>query len=73
MDIYHPSFLSNYNPFGPKVRNCKWDELPKEDIARPPLEMRHLQISLKKVKPSVAKNDLRMYQQWTREFGEDGV
>ena len=68
--ISQPSLFSI---FGSKTRNCKWDELPKEDIAKPVLEMRHLQTSLSKVKPTVAKSDLVKYQMWTKEFGEDGT
>lgn len=55
------------------TRKCKWDELPKEDLARPVARFEHFKASLTRMKPSVDRTYLKKYEQWTREMGESGV
>lgn len=50
-----------------------WDKLPPNDIAKPKSTQKHFLDSLKKIKPSVSPNDLRRYENWTREYGENGT
>ena len=49
-----------------------WDKLNPKELARPITKPIHFKLSLKKVKPSVSKNDIKQYINWTNEFGEDG-
>ena len=35
----------------------------------PPISYRHFKKSLKKTRPSVAQDDLKMYEEFNREFG----
>jgi vacuolar protein-sorting-associated protein 4 len=66
-----PSGLGSMFTFN--VRKCKWDELPKEDLARPVACARHFDVSLGQLRPSVDRKFLSRYDQWTREVGESGV
>ena len=56
-----------------QTRKCKWEDLPKNDLARPIARFEHFKDSLKRMKPSVDRTYLRRYEQWTREMGESGV
>ena len=54
------------------TRKCKWNELPKEDLARPMAHFDHFKASLQRIKPSVDKTYLDRYKKWTSEIGESG-
>jgi vacuolar protein-sorting-associated protein 4 len=56
----------------PAAEKKVWTELPPEQIAVPVATMAHFEKSLGKVKPSVGPGDLKKYEQWTQEFGEEG-
>lgn len=55
------------------TRKCRWEDLPKDDLARPIARFDHFKASLERMKPSVDRTYLKRYQQWTREMGESGV
>ena len=57
----------------PTARRCRWDELPKADLARPMTHFCHFVKSLQRVKPSVDHRFMNRYQEWTRQMGESGV
>lgn len=55
------------------ARSCTYDELPPDDIMRPVASIKHFRKSIMKVRPSVSKSDLKQYEKWTSEYGEDGI
>ncbi|KAK8866314.1 hypothetical protein M9Y10_009274 [Tritrichomonas musculus] len=55
------------------AKNCSWDELPANDIMRPIAGVKHFRKSIMKVRPSVSKSDLKQYEKWTKDYGEDGT
>jgi hypothetical protein len=42
-------------------------------LLAPPIERDDFLISLTKTKPTVALEDLRQYEHWTEEFGQEGA
>jgi vacuolar protein-sorting-associated protein 4 len=63
------------HPDGPGAVKTTVLEMPPDQLARlqpPPLSFRDFQIALHKVRPSVAQGDLKRFQDWTAEFGEEG-
>jgi vacuolar protein-sorting-associated protein 4 len=59
--------------FFSEVRNCRWDELPKDELARPIAHAAHFEASVSRLRPSVDKKFLARYESWTRELGESGI
>lgn len=55
------------------ARNCSWDDLPPDDVMQPVASLKHFRKSMMKVRPSVSKGDLKQYEKWTEEYGEDGT
>jgi vacuolar protein-sorting-associated protein 4 len=49
-----------------------WDRLPGSELASPVAVRRHFDDALKKTKPSVDQSDLVKYEDWTRDYGEEG-
>jgi vacuolar protein-sorting-associated protein 4 len=43
-----------------------------ELLFAPPVEQEDFMISLTKTKPTVAKEDLRVFEDWTEQFGQEG-
>jgi vacuolar protein-sorting-associated protein 4 len=54
-------------------RECRWDALPKEDLARPVAMLGHFKQSAKRLRPSVDRSFLARYDDWTKRLGEVGV
>lgn len=42
-------------------------------IQLPPTSLEHLQDACRQTKPTVSLNDLKQYEAWTQEFGQDGT
>jgi vacuolar protein-sorting-associated protein 4 len=55
------------------ARKCTWENIPKNELARPIATIAHFKASIKRMRPSVDRKFLARYDQWTRELGESGV
>lgn len=58
--------------YGPDIVDGNWMTLPKENIEIPIIGVQDLETVMKKTKPSVDRTQLKQYEQWTNEFGQDG-
>jgi vacuolar protein-sorting-associated protein 4 len=56
-----------------ETRTCKWDAIPKEELARPVATADHFKQSTRRMRPSVDRSFLARYEKWTKELGELGV
>ena len=47
-------------------------DIPSGTLKLPNVNYDHFILALKKSKPSVNLNDLQKYEDWTKNFGQDG-
>ena len=60
------------NPDQPGAVKKNWKEIDPKKIHPPLLTVNDFMVSLQKVRPSVAQADLKKYEDWTNEFGQEG-
>ncbi|KAK8886958.1 hypothetical protein M9Y10_037993 [Tritrichomonas musculus] len=60
------------NPDQPGAVHKNWKELDPKKIHPPLMTVNDFMVSLQKVRPSVAQSDLKKYEDWTNEFGQEG-
>jgi vacuolar protein-sorting-associated protein 4 len=50
-----------------------WKKVPANKLREPPLTAEDLFVVMDSVKPSVAREELARYQEWTQQFGLEGA
>lgn len=60
------------DPDQPGAVKKNWKEIDPKKIHPPLLTVNDFIVSLQKVRPSVAQTDLKKYENWTNEFGQEG-
>lgn len=60
------------NPDSPKAVKKTWREIDPNLLHPPLVTYNDFYISLDKVRPSVSQSDLKKYEDWTNEFGQEG-
>jgi vacuolar protein-sorting-associated protein 4 len=50
-----------------------WKKVPAHKLREPPLTAEDLFVVMESVKPSVAREELTRYQEWTKQFGLEGA
>jgi len=50
-----------------------WIDISGDDLLEPAVSKRHFVQSIRTTRPSVNKNDLDKYIQWTKDFGQEGL
>jgi vacuolar protein-sorting-associated protein 4 len=71
--VWVPAPTGFFSGLFSNARQCRWDQLPKEDLGRPFAHRAHFEASVRKLRPSVDRTFLRRYEQWTRDLGESGI
>jgi len=51
------------------IREIKEEELERKDIRLRPLKMSDFEAALKKIRPSITKEEIERYEKWAMEFG----
>ena len=49
-----------------------WAEVPGEKLMEPPVLYQDFVRAVKKVRPSVNQDDIKLQKDWTEQFGEEG-
>ena len=63
-------YACNANDPGAQQKNLM--DLPSDLVAVPPVTFQHFATSITKIRPSVSPNDLGRFEDWTKEFGQEG-
>lgn len=73
-----PMRISFLSPKRIECRDCGslrmslYDVEPGSQVKAPKVSLEDFKIALKKAKPSVAPKELKRFEEWTQEFGEEG-
>lgn len=61
------------SPGDPQARELHWADVPADKLLEPSVTMRDMMNALASQKPTVSDADLRKYEQFTAEFGQEGT
>lgn len=50
-----------------------WTEVDSDKLLEPPLQLRDFIKAVKGSRPTVSKEDMHRSEEWTKEFGSEGV
>ncbi|OHT05299.1 ATPase, AAA family protein [Tritrichomonas foetus] len=60
------------NPDQPGAVKMTWKEIDPKKLQPPLVNVNDFMYSLQNVRPSVSQGDLKRYEDWTKEFGQEG-
>ena len=63
---------SNHPNSDPNAIEMSWAEVPGEKLMEPPVLYQDFVRAVKKVRPSVNQDDIKLQKDWTEQFGEEG-
>jgi len=65
-------YLTPCSPGDLEAQPMTWMEIKGEELFEPLVSKKHFKQSVASTRPSVNKNDLAKYENWTKEFGQEG-
>jgi vacuolar protein-sorting-associated protein 4 len=65
-------FPCNPNQPGAKKMNIMDPDFPTEKLDSPPVTFQDFKESIGRIRPSVSPSDLTRFEEWTKEFGQEG-
>lgn len=75
-DRKNPNVLFQYwtpcSPGDAEGAPMTWIDIKGEELLEPLISKKHFKQSILSTRPSVNKNDLLRYEEWTKEFGQEG-
>jgi vacuolar protein-sorting-associated protein 4 len=66
-------YLTPCSPGDPQAIEMAWTDVPGDKLLEPIINMRDFNAALENQRPSVSKEDLYKHEQFTKEFGLEGV
>lgn len=65
-------YFTPCSPGDPNAIEMSWAEVPGEKLMEPPVLYQDFVRAVKKVRPSVNQDDIKLQKDWTEQFGEEG-